>query len=278
MQPPVTIIVLNWNGRELVLQCLRSLQKLDYPNVTLMVVDNGSRDGSVEAIRAQFPELELLPLPENVGFARGNNAGAERALKAEPAWIMFLNNDTEVAPDLLSALIAGAEHFPAAGLFGPKIYYGDQPDRLWYAGGDVSLPLGRIRHRGIRALDSGQFDAPGATGFVSGCCLLIRAGLLRRLGGFDSGYVMYFEDVDLCARAGQEGSPSVYLPAAKVWHHVSSSLGGEFSLRKVALKLRSSLRFYRRHAPPWYWPSILAYQVLYYSVLGPVRYVRRRWF
>jgi len=192
-------------------------------------------------------------------------------------WVMFLNNDTEVEPGLLTAFMDGAERFPSGGVFGPKILYGGEDDLIWYAGGEVNLPLGRTRHRGIRERDQGQHDEPGPTDFVSGCCLLIKADLARRLGGFDTTYPMYTEDVDLCYRAGRLGAACYYLPAARVWHYVSSSVGGEFSLRKVWLKWRSSMRFFRRYAKPWYWATILGYQVLYFGVLGPARYIRRRW-
>ncbi len=275
-EPRVVIIVLNWNRRELTLQCLRSLEQLRYGNYATLVVDNGSRDGSVQTIRAEFPRVEVQPLPVNLGYAGGNNAGLEVALKQNPDWIMFLNNDTEVAPDLLAALISGAERFPDGAVFGPKIYYGGQEDLIWYAGGQVSLPLGRTRHRGIREPDQGQYDESGPTDFVSGCCLLIRADLVRRLGGFDPGYTMYMEDVDLCCRARQMEAGCYYIPAGRVRHYLSSSVGGELSLRKVYLKWRSGMRFLRRYARPWHWPSILGYQLLYYGVLGPVKYIKRR--
>ncbi|MQY64027.1 MAG: glycosyltransferase, partial [Calditrichaeota bacterium] len=117
-EPSVTIIVLNWNGRELTLQCLRSLEQLRYGNYATVVVDNGSQDGSVESVRAEFPRVKVVPLPENLGYAQGNNAGLEAALKQNPDWIMFLNNDTEVDPDLLAALMKSVERFPDGAVFG----------------------------------------------------------------------------------------------------------------------------------------------------------------
>lgn len=274
--PSVTIIVLNWNGKEHVLRCLHSLQSLTYPQYDVLVVDNGSEDGSVDAIKSDFPEIQVIALPENYGYAQGNNVGLKEALAKGPEWILFLNNDTEVAPDLIDALIAGAQQYPDGGIFGPRIYYGNESS-IWYAGGEISFFLGRIRHRGIRQRDSEQFDKPGPTDFVSGCCLLIRADLARRLEGFNTQYRMYMEDVDLCYRASQFGITAHYLPSGKVWHHVSSSLGGELSLRKVWLKWRSSMRFFRTYAKPWHWVTILIYQVLYYMVLGPVRYTKQKW-
>jgi GT2 family glycosyltransferase len=274
--PSVVIIVLNWNGRKVVLRCLQSLKTLTYPNCDILVVDNGSEDGSAEAISMDFPEVQVVALPENRGYAEGNNAGLEVALKKRPDWILFLNNDTEVAPDLIDALISGTQRTPGSSLFGPKIYYSDGI-QIWYAGGEINFFLGRIRHRGIRQIDSGQFDEAGPTDFISGCCLLIQADLAQRLGGFDARYPMYMEDVDLCYRARQIGMPAYYLPEGKVWHHVSSSLGGELSIRKVWLKWYSSMRFLCKYAKPWHWATIFIYQILYYTVIGPWRYTHQRW-
>jgi GT2 family glycosyltransferase len=275
--PSVTIIVLNWNGRELTLRCLRSLASLTYPNYKVLVVDNGSEDGSIDTIRLHYPEVQIVPLPNNYGYARGNNEGLKIALEEEPDWILFLNNDTEVAPDLIDALISGSRQFPDGALFGPKIYYGDG-SRIWYAGGEIDFFLGRLRHNGIRQRDAEHLSQPGLTDFVSGCCLLIRADLVQRLEGFSPRYRMYMEDVDLCYRASKLGLFSYYLPAGKVWHHVSSSIGGEPSLRKVWLKWESSMRFFRTYAKSWHWITICFYQLLYYTVIGPVRYIQQIWF
>ncbi len=274
--PLIAIIVLNWNRCELTLQCLRSLDNLSYDSYRTIVVDNGSQDGSVEAIKSQFPQVELVSLNENLGYARGNNKGLEAALMLDPDWIMFLNNDTEVAPDLLEALMEGLRRFTDGAVFGPKIYYGDKDDVIWYAGGEVSFFWGRTRHRGIREPDRGQYDEPEQIDFVSGCCLLIRADLVSRLGGFDPSYLLYTEDVDLCHRARQQGVACYYIPDGQVWHHISSSIGGELSFRKVCLKWQSGMRFFWRYSQPWYWPFILLYQLFYYGVLGPLRYIRRR--
>ncbi len=284
-EPSVAIIVLNWNGRELILQCLRSLEQLRYGNYAIVVVDNGSQDGSVEAIKAQFPQVQVLPLPENLGNARGFNAGMEVGLKANPHWILFLNNDTEVAPDLLAEFMHGVEKYPDGGVFAPKIYYGREDNLIWYAGGEVNFRLGRMRHRGIRERDRGQYDEPGRTDFVSGCCLLARADLAHQLGGFDETFTIsrhrqspgYGEDVDFCYRAQHQQAACYYLPAGKVWHYISSSMGGELSLRKVLLKFLSTMRFFWRYGKVWYWGSILGYQLLYYGVLGPGKYIQRRW-
>ncbi|MEE9162605.1 MAG: glycosyltransferase family 2 protein [Candidatus Neomarinimicrobiota bacterium] len=284
-EPFVYIVVLNWNGRDVTLRCLHSIQQLRYSNYATLVVDNGSQDGSVEAIKSQFPQLEVLSLPENRGNARGFNAGMEVGLGASPHWILFLNNDTEVAPDLLVELMRGVEKYPDGGVFSPKIYFGADDGLIWYAGGQVDFRLGRMRHRGIREQDRGQYDEPGQTQFVSGCCMLVRAELAHQLGGFDVTFTIsrfkrspgYGEDVDFCYRAQQQQAACYYLPAGKVWHYVSSSMGGELSLRKVLLKFLSTMRFFWRYGKPWHWPSILGYQVLYYGVLGPARYIKSRW-
>lgn len=276
-RPKVVVIILNWNGRALTLKCLETVAACPYDPIEVLVVDNGSDDGSIGAIREAFPQVAVLELDENLGYARGNNAGLAWALQRNPDWILFLNNDTEVAPDLLEQLIKGTEVFPDGGLFGPKVFYADRRQVIWYAGGEVNLLLGRLRHRGIREQDNGQYDEPCRTDFVSGCCMLIRAEAAQTLGGFDPAYAMYVEDADLCYRARERYGNCYYLPDGKVWHAVSSSLGGVLSGRKVWLKFASSMRFFWRYAPWWYWPSILMYQLLYYGVLGPGKYGRQRW-
>jgi GT2 family glycosyltransferase len=106
---------------------------------------------------------------------------------------------------------------------------------------------------------------------------LIKSDVARQLDGFDSSYTIYMEDVDLCHRARGEGVTCYYIPGAKVWHYVSSSMGGELSLRKVWLKWRSSMRFFKRYAKLWHWGTILGYQVYYFGILGPARYFRGKW-
>lgn len=246
--PLVYVIVLNWNGKELTRQCLKSLQKVSYKNVRILVVDNGSTDGSVAAVQAQFPAVEVLALPSNRGFAAGNNAGFARVKRHQPQYVIFLNNDTTTDPDFIQPLVQPLADGADLGQTVPKIFYHQDPRRIWYAGGTVNLWTGLIHHRGIRRLDGVNFERREETGYATGCCFCMRTADFDRMGGFDESYRMYAEDVDLSLRVREEGQGVLFVPQSKVWHQVSASLGGALKAGKLRRRLRGMLRLYGKHA------------------------------
>ena len=149
MDKSVNIFVLNWNGKDLTLDCLNSLKKITYPNTHVIVIDNGSTDGSVDAISNQFYDYEIIELEENLGFSQGNNAGF-KLVKRKADYTIFLNNDTIVDANFVEPLINEMEVNSSIKQSAPKIYYADQRDLIWFAGGKISLWNGYIRHIGIR--------------------------------------------------------------------------------------------------------------------------------
>jgi GT2 family glycosyltransferase len=255
--PSVAVIVLTWNGRDLTLDCLDSLAKVSTPGVRIIVVDNASSDGTAEAIRSRFgTRVPVLVNPRNLGYAGGNNVGIEHALAAGAAFILLLNNDTVVDPVFLDEMLRDMAANPEAGIAGPKTYFLSPPDRIWFAGGEISLWKGTARHVGIRATDRGQYDTAREVGYVSGCALFARAAVFERIGMLDTGYRAYFEDADFCMRAHAAGFAVRYVPTAKVWHRISASTGGQLSRRKATRKLQSAGRFFARYARPWHWLTI----------------------
>jgi len=255
--PLVYIIVLNYNRKDDTLDCIRSLYAMDYPNFRVMLVDNASTDGSVDAVRAAFPEVEVIANEQNLMYAGGNNEGIKRALEQGAEFVMLINNDTVVDARLLSELMDGFGQVEGAGIAGPMIYYhpsrGEGKEIIWYAGGIVELWQGLIAHRDIREEDEGRHTAVERTGYVTGCCMLISRACLERVGMLDTAYTMYSEDADLSMRAKLAGFGLVFVPKARMWHKVSLSTGGEFGARKLRLKLASNLRFFARYARPWQW-------------------------
>jgi len=222
MQPSVTIIVLNYNNCEDTLDCLRSLQHLTYPSIQVLVIDNGSSDGSVEAIQTQFPEMTLVATGENLGFTGGNNVGIQRALEAGADYILLLNNDTIVAPDMVDVMVAAMQTDPAIGVAGPMIYYYDQPDIIWSAGGAIDWKHGTTRMIGIGEDDKGQFGlATHEVDFVTGCALLTRREAWETVGLLDEKFFMYYEETDWCVRARRAGFKIVQVPLAMMWHKIS---------------------------------------------------------
>jgi len=157
MAKSVNIFVLNWNGRELTLDCLASLEKVTYSNANVIVIDNGSTDDSVFSIKEQYPETDIIEFPTNLGFAGGNNAGFQStANKAD--YTIFLNNDTIVDSNFVAPLINELETKSNTKQTAPKIYYADKPETIWFAGGIVNLWTGMIRHIGIRKKDSSLYS------------------------------------------------------------------------------------------------------------------------
>jgi hypothetical protein len=174
-----------------------------------MMVDNGSTDGSVEAVRREFPAVEVLALGENHRFAGGNDEGLRRALAAGADAVMLVNNDTEADPGLFEHLVAALEADPGAGAAAPLICFSEPRERIWYAGGRCVPALGLAAHRGLRAYDHGQFAAVEETGYLTGCCLLARREAWEKVGLLDERYFIYAEDADwsLRARAADEDHP-----------------------------------------------------------------------
>jgi GT2 family glycosyltransferase len=219
----VWIVVLNWNRCEDTLDCLASLARADLQGASVLVVDNGSRDVSVEAIRARFPDVRVLALGENAGFAGGNNAGMRSALAAGAGAVLLLNNDTEVAHDFLGPLLEVLNGNPRAAAVSGAILRADSPQVLDVAYLDIYFGHGLVHRRGVNALPGEGFDAVKPISAGVGCCLLVRADALRRVGLLDEAYFAYHEEVDWCFRAHRAGLDVIYQPYARVWHRGSRS-------------------------------------------------------
>jgi GT2 family glycosyltransferase len=240
MMKRVDAVVLNWNGWQDTIACLASLQRQDYPHFNLLVVDNGSTDGSVDQIKKAMPALELLQTGANLGFGGGCNAGIKLALARGADYVWLINSDATVDSGALSALVRVAEKNPALGAVGSVLLEADQHDRiqLW-GGGTVNLWLGRSQHR----------ISPGPLDFISGASVLLRRTALENVGLFDQAtFFMYWEDTDLGFRLRQAGWQLAVADDSRVWHKQSASLGK----RSPALDeyfTQSAVRFFRRHAP-----------------------------
>lgn len=253
MEPYVYIIVLNWNGLPDTLACLRSLSNIRYENYRVCVVDNASTDASVATIRSEFPQVEIIENERNLRFAEGNNVGIRHALAQGAVYVLLLNNDTTVDPGLLQALVPAAEAETEVGMVGPKIYYFDQPDLIWSAGGEISFWKGKIHHRGLRQKDSEKFDRVAEVDYLTACALLVKRAVIERVGLLDPEYYIYVEDADWCERARRAGFKLLYVPGARVWHKVSASSGGGMTAFKVTNKVRSHFLFFRRYARWYHW-------------------------
>ncbi|HEX6383407.1 MAG TPA: glycosyltransferase family 2 protein [Anaerolineae bacterium] len=221
--PSVTLIVLNWNAGDFLPACLSSLLKLDYPNYDVVVVDNGSTDGSVAAVEAQFPQVRLCCNERNRGFAAGNNVGLRQA---DSDFSALVNPDVIVTEGWLRQLIAPLLEDETIGVAGCKLYYPDGK-LLQHAGGYLTEPQAFPGHFGLGEVDEGQYDELRDVDYVIGAAIAIRRRVLEEVGFLDEGYFLYYEEADLCARARRAGYRVVYVPRATAVHHESATLARE---------------------------------------------------
>ncbi|MDI6765885.1 MAG: glycosyltransferase family 2 protein [Bacteroidota bacterium] len=254
--PNVFIIVLTWNGKQDTLDCLDSLQHLTYPNFKIIVVDNASVDGAAEIIQQRFRSVELIVNNSNLRFAGGNNIGIKRALAEGAEYVLLLNNDTIIEKDFLSNLIEASESDDSIGMVGPKIYYHNDPNHIWYAGGKIEWWKGWVSHVGVHERDKGQYDSIRKTDYISGCCILVKRKVIQKIGVLDERFYIYGEDADWCIRASRSGFKLLYVPSAKIWHKLSVSAGGHFSWFKNWNKFKSQVRLMIRYARLYHWLSI----------------------
>lgn len=246
----VTAIVLSWNGRERTLACLRSLGHVTYEPFSILVVDNGSSDGSADAVAAEHPEATLVRLDQNLGFAGGMNAGIEAAFGAGTGAVILLNNDMEVEPDFVQPLVEALDADPLAAAACSQILFADDPPRIWYAGAPFNPRRG---HHG-RLVGYGRPPLPPnvrpyETARACGGAMMWAAAAFERVGPFDERLFAYAEDMDWSLRAQRAGLHVLVVPASVVHHAVSASSGGESSPATLYYDLRNSLVVAERWAP-----------------------------
>lgn len=242
----VATIMITWNQMSLTLGCLASLREAGVPMETIWVVDNGSVPSAAPAIHAQFPQVHIVRLAENRGFAGGANAGIAAALEAGCDALFLLNNDAVVERHTLSALVAALERDSRIAAVAPKVYYDNTPRVFQSVGVAVDPNSGRVSMLGNTEPDRGQYDQVAEREALFGCALLIRRAAWEEVGGFWEPFFSYAEETDWCLRARKRGWRLCYVPEAVVWHKTSTSLGHDSPL-KIYLITRNLLYLRQRH-------------------------------
>lgn len=216
-EPRVLIVLLNWNNPEETLGCLSSLRMMTYQNYSVLVIDNGSTDNSAEVL-AGNQDIELIALPENLGFTGGCNRGLQEAARHEAAYVWLLNNDTLVAPDCLSELVRAAQANTNVGLLSPVLYHRDRPEQIQHRGSRYAIDPPKVEQ--APDLDTvlvwQQEDARRC--ILWGTALLVPAATLEHVGYLDERFFAYAEDTDYSIRCGKAGLAKLLVPEAKVWH------------------------------------------------------------
>jgi GT2 family glycosyltransferase len=255
-KPRVTVIVLAWNNRILTESCVASYLAQTQAGCDVLVIDNASTDGTPAALRARFGErIRLVENRENLLFAGGMNQGLQLAFESGADHAVISNNDVEADPRLVEALLARAATDPRIAAVAPKIYYATDRNRLWFAGGELSLWSGWSHHRGLREIDHGQHDKPRDCDYLTGCAFLVRREAIADVGNFDVRFAMYAEDADWSFRARERGWRLVYEPGARLWHHVSAASGARSGF-KIRRRIAGQWRFLRHHARWYHWFTI----------------------
>jgi GT2 family glycosyltransferase len=254
----VTVVIPNWNGERFLDFCLSSLLDQSFRDFEAILVDNGSKDGSLALVVENFPEVKTIALGENRGFAAAANAGIEAS---ETEYVVLLNNDTEQDRGWLEALVRAANDHPESGLFASKLL--DFDDRGMLDGVGDAMRLSGLPYRlGHGERDTGRFDAPG---YVFGACAaaaLYRKSLFDEVGLFDEDFVSYCEDGDLSFRAQLAGHRCFYVPDAVVYHMGSASTGGKRSPTATQLGTRNSLSLLVKDLPLSAVPHLLPFFAL----------------
>lgn len=236
--PKVFVIILNYNGIETLEECLNSVFKSNYNNFEVVVVDNDSKDGSFEIAKQNFARAYFIKNSANVGFAQGNNVGIRFALEKFADMIFLLNNDAVVKPTTLTTLVKEAVKYPDAGILSPLILDGNL--NIWFAGGKIDWKKMRTLH-----IQDKSKDLPYESEYLSGCAIIIKKEVFKKIGLFDERYFLYYEDADFSLRARKNGYKLLITPQAQAVHYEKSSSNNNHKIYWLVL---SGLIFFLSHA------------------------------
>jgi len=237
--PLISIVILNYNGKDFVEQCLKSVLNADYPNFEVILVDNASTDGSPKLVKKVFgsdPRLKVIQNNKNLGFAEGNNIGVKIA---KGDYIVFLNNDTEVDPDWIEELVGGIKSDSTIGIAQSKLLSLSNRKTIDCTGGFIDH-YGWSHRRGEGKEDRQQCNRVDEIFYAVGAAMAIKRDVLSKTGVFDSRYFIYFEDVDLCWRVWLSGYRVVFVPTSIVFHMVRGTMKRQ-PVRTIFLSCKNNI-------------------------------------
>ena len=237
--PKIKILILNYNGRTVLKDCLDSVSNIIYPNYTTVLIDNASSDSSVEFVESSYNDIEIIHTGKNRFYAGGYNYFFNR--DSEQCYYMILNNDTIVDRDILTRFMEGVNKYGKGHIYGARIMFVNNKNKIWYAGSKVNLFKGIIRHLNIRKDVSSVALKDSLTDYVTGCCMFVHSSTVFEMNGFDDSFKMYMEDVDFCLRARDKGFKSYFLSSPQLFHHISSSVNNK-TIKIISSYIKLSIK------------------------------------
>lgn len=249
--PKVAVIILHLKEIPCLVDCVVSLNKITYQNFSIIIAHNGPESTALLDALAPISRyiIKVIDMETNIGFTGANNVGIRYALQDGAEYILLLNDDTEVAPDFLTKLIDVAESRPDAGMLGPKIYYFDRPDKIWFAGARFNLETCMVTTTGFDQVVECKNPAPIESDYITGCALLVKRNAIEKIGLLDERIFIYNEDLDWGLRLIKAGFRNLVVPDARIWHKVSITVGGLDSPFTIYHKTRSRLLMAKLYAP-----------------------------
>lgn len=245
--PLIYIILVNFNSYKDTIECVRSLKKINYLNYKIVIVDNNSKNDSVKELKKHLNDCIIIESKNNKGFSGGNNLAIEYSIKNGAEYVLLLNNDTLVNPNFLTNMINSYNKINNVGIVTCKILYYPEQNKIWYGGGKINWFKFIVEHYGMGEFDIGQTDLNKEVDFATGCCMLVKIDVLKKVGLLSDEYFMYFEDVDFCVRVKEAGYRIWYNHNAIIYHKVGQASGGEESSFSIEWCTRNRLFFMKKY-------------------------------
>jgi GT2 family glycosyltransferase len=286
MNKPLAIVIVNWNSLELTRDTLVSLKAASFQKFDIIIVDNGSHDGSGDALKNIFPDIILIKSFQNKGFTGGNNLGIQYALEHEYTYIMMLNNDVIVNPNFIQPLINILEMDCNIGAVQPLIYFHHDKNLIWNAGSLYYPVLGICTTPDYNKEDPqhNYVYKQKNIDWITGCAFMIRASVLHKVGLLKESFFIYYEDVDLSIRIKQAGFKLIYVPSSIIYHIAGMSQKtkkrgkeGFVSPKVHFLNARNRIWFLKEHTPIWAIPTVVLFNTFYFFSIGFYFIFRARW-
>ncbi|VVB80600.1 Glycosyltransferase AglI [uncultured archaeon] len=263
----VSLIIINYNGGRVTLECIESILKQDYKKIEIIVSDNGSKDDSIQQIKKRFPKVLILELGENKGYAGGINEGLKRS---SGEYIIVMNNDLILRKNTITEIIKRKEE---ADIFGVKNYYVSRPDTLWATGVKLNRLIMKAKLVGTMEKDVGQYDKTNFEHLV-GSFLFIKRKVFDKIGGFDEDIFCYYEETEFQERARRNGFRILFVPKATLLHHVAYSSGGGSNVTTDYYLVRNRGKFIRKYQV-WYLKPVAYSSLLVETILRPIKQIAK---